>query len=61
MAESHLCEFAAKLLCFRRVGGMLESVREFEEGRPSVFIGGDGIPQEIGESAITAHMPGGGD
>jgi hypothetical protein len=61
VAESHLCEFAAKLVGFRRVGGVLESVRKFEKGRPSLFIRGDCIPQEIGESAVTAHMPGDGD
>jgi hypothetical protein len=32
VAESHLCEFAAKRVGFRRIGGLLESAREFEEG-----------------------------
>lgn len=27
---------------------------------PSVFIRGNGVPQKIGESRVTAHMPGGG-
>src|SRR5665213_2101913 len=60
VAESHLCEFAAKSVGFRRVGGLLESAREFEEGRPSIFVSGDGIAKEIGESAVTAHIPGDG-
>jgi hypothetical protein len=46
------------LFAFRRIGGLLESAREVEEG---VLIRGDGIAQEIGESAVTAHVPGEGD
>ncbi len=35
----------------------LKSVRKFEEGRPSSFIRGDRIAQEVGESALTARVP----
>jgi hypothetical protein len=60
VAKRHVCQFAAKLVGFSRFGGLLESIRKFEEGRPSVFVRGDSIAQEIGKSAVTAHMPGDG-
>jgi hypothetical protein len=44
----------------RRVGRIPESVRKFEERRPSVFVCGNGVAQEIGKSPVTAHMPGDG-
>jgi hypothetical protein len=57
VGESHVSQFFAKALCFNRISGFLEAVREFEKYSSPLLVGRDRVRQEIDDRAIRAHVP----
>jgi hypothetical protein len=57
VAESHVRQLVAGALCFSRIGGFLEPVREFEKYHSPLLVGRDRVRQEIDDRTICAHVP----